>query len=112
MVVSWGETFTEDTRMNVSGLSSALSAIQRQSEAMDRAAARVARAGLEDTVDAPSAPSPVGAPSAGSDDLVTGTVDSLVASSLFTAALRLAQTTNENITAALRLGGYLAEQPQ
>ena len=94
--------------MNVSGMSSALSAIQRQSEAMNRAAARIARAGLEDSVDAAPEAAAVSAVSSG-DELISASVDSLVARSLFTAALRLAQTTNENITAALRLGGYATE---
>jgi len=95
--------------MNVSGLSSALSAIQRQSEALNRAAARIARAGLTDSVEESDAASPTNAVSTGGD-LVAGTVDSLVARSLFTAAVRLAETTNENINAALRLGGYVSEQ--
>ena len=94
--------------MNVSGLSSAFSVIQRQSEAMNRAAARIARVGLQDSVEAAPGAAAASAVSGG-DELISATVDSLVARSLFTAALRLAQTTNENITAALRLGGYVSE---
>jgi hypothetical protein len=94
--------------MDVSRLSSALSAIQIQSQAMDRAAARIARSGLEASVDA--SVDPTVAESMSGDDLVGATVDGLVASRLFTAAVRLAQTTNENIMAALRIGGYMTEQ--
>ncbi len=94
--------------MNVSGLSSALSAIQRQTQAMDSAAARIARAGLQANVDGRVDPTTAEAASA-SEDLVLASVDSLVARNLFSAAVRLAQTTNENITAALRIGGYMAE---
>ena len=61
------------------------------------------------SVDAAAASTGVEAISAESD-LISGTVDGLVASRLFTAAVRLAQTTNENIIAALRIGGYMTEQ--
>lgn len=95
--------------MNVSRLSSALTAIQIQSQAMDRAAARIARSGLEASVDASTDPT-VAESMSGDGDLVGATVDGLVAARLFTAAVRLAQTTNENIMAALRIGGYMTEQ--
>ena len=95
--------------MSISGLSSALSAIQRQSQAMDRAADRIARSGLENSVDVPTDSSAVASMST-DGDLIAGTVEGMVASRLFVAALRLAQTTNENIIAALRIGGHMAEQ--
>jgi hypothetical protein len=75
---------------------------------MDRAAARIARAGLNDQVDAPTDPTAVETSTVGGD-LVSAMVDSLVARRLFTAGVRLAQTANENIATALRVGGYISE---
>ncbi|MEP7344874.1 MAG: hypothetical protein ABI877_06400 [Gemmatimonadaceae bacterium] len=94
--------------MNVTGTSGALSAIQRQLQVMDQAAARVARAGLQDAGDPTETSTSVAA--SAEDDFISGTVDGLVAQRMFTAAVRLAETTNENIIAVLRLGGYMAEQ--
>jgi hypothetical protein len=93
--------------MPISSISGAFGALQRQSTAMDRAAAKVARAGL-------GSPSPETDESerpetASTDLLLDGVSESLVARRMFTAAVRLAQTTNENILAALRIGGYSPE---
>ena len=93
--------------MAISSISGALGALQRQSTAMDRAAAKTARAGLG----SPSADPDESERSAAAsgDSLLDGATESIVARRMFTAAVRLAQTTNENIIAALRIGGYSAE---
>lgn len=72
---------------------------------MNRAAERIARAGLSDPGDSESPAKQV----CGSDELIAGTVESLVARSQFVAAVRLAQVANDNVFETLRLGGYLAD---
>lgn len=91
--------------MNISGSSNALSALQRGSAAVDRAASRIASAGVSD----PSAGTAPAVEAGGQDDLAGANVDMMVATHMFMAAVRLAQTTNENVLAALRLGGYQAD---
>lgn len=92
--------------MNVPGLSSALSALQRGSAAMDRAAERIARGGLTDAAAvAPDDASTVVAP----DELAGPLVDAAMAKALFMAAVRMAESANENIATVLSLGGYGGE---
>ena len=93
--------------MAISGISSALSAIQRQTLALDTAAGNVARAGLPTNESAPNEAGDEGV--AGSDGLAQGMVDVLVATRMLSAAFKLAQTTNENLLAGLRAGGYFPE---
>ncbi|MFN8581719.1 MAG: hypothetical protein U0163_12175 [Gemmatimonadaceae bacterium] len=92
--------------MNISGLSSALAALQRGSAAVDRAASRVASVGLTDPESSAAAST---VESGAQDDMASANVDLIVSTHMFMAAVRLAQTTNENVLAALRLGGYSAD---
>lgn len=89
--------------MTVNGLSSALSAITRQTDAADRAATKIAR--IDSSTEAPRGP----APEASSDSvaqLAAGTVEMMVARRMFTAAVKMAQTMNEGIAEAIRVGDY------
>jgi hypothetical protein len=90
--------------MPISSISGALGALQRQSTAVDRAAAKIARSGLGSKSSNPDESDRADA--AAGDLLMDGVTESLVARRMFTAAVRLAQATNENIIAALRIGGY------
>lgn len=91
--------------MTVNGVSSGLSAINRQSAAMDRAAEKIARAS---TAAGQASPTPAGAgvAQAGETQLLDGTVEMMVAKRMFTAAVKMAQTANEGVMEALRVGGY------
>ena len=91
--------------MTIQGVSAGRAAITRQREAMDRAAEKIARATSATTP-------PDGAPGATSADsvstLLVGTVELMVAKRMFTAAVKMAQTANEGVVEALRVGGYSA----
>jgi len=93
--------------MAVSGISSAISAVQRQTLALDTAAAKVVQAGLPQTASTPS--EGVEANSDAPDGLAQGMVDVIVATRMLGAALRLAEMMNENVLAGIQAGGYLAD---
>lgn len=96
--------------MTISGISSGLSALRRQSAALDRAAEHLAKAASTDVFDARSSQpgSQPGAEAIGAREsgLVDGTVELLVARRMFSAALKVAQAANAGIGEALRLGDY------
>ena len=95
--------------MGISGISSSLAAIRAQSAAIDRAAERVSRAGLNDvpTAGGEAAPESAVLQSSGQDpDLVDGMVGMLVAKRMFTAAIHTAQSMNEAMFETVKLGGY------
>lgn len=89
--------------MAVEGISGALSAIQRQSHAVDQAGAKIARAGLP-TADAANGQAEVRPESEGSDLLLQGITESMMARSAFVASIKLAQVANENVATALEIG--------
>lgn len=88
--------------MTVNGLSGALSGIQRQTNALDRAAERVTRATTAEQAPREQA----GVEESGASELASGMVETLVARRMLSAALKMAQTANEGIMEALRVGGY------
>ena len=91
--------------MTIQGVSSGLSGINRQREAMDRAAEKIARATIASSSGAPGTD---GASADSVNALVTGTVEQMVATRMLTAAIKMAQTVNEGVFEALRVGGYSA----
>ena len=91
--------------MTIQGVSSGLSAVTRQREAMDRAAEKIARATIATTA-GPGSPDVSSLDSVSA--LVDGTVEQMVAMRMFTAAIKMAQTVNEGVFEALRVGGYSA----
>jgi hypothetical protein len=92
--------------VTISGISSGLSALRRQSAALDRAADHLAKAASTDVSDAPTSQPNAGAIGAQANGSVDGTVELLVAKRMFSAALKVAQAANEGIGEALRLGDY------
>lgn len=94
--------------MAISGLSSALSAIQRQNAALERASDKIARATTAESgaSQAPTSQAEADALESQGAALVDGTVEMMVARRMFTASLKMAQVANEGITEALRLGDY------
>lgn len=89
--------------MAVEGINGALSAIHRQSLAVDQAAAKIARAGLPTAGPASGQPE-VNAEAEGGDLLLQGITESIVARSNFVASIKLAQVANENVATALDIG--------
>ncbi len=89
--------------MTINPLNSSLAGIQRQGAALDRAAEKIARATLRPEPGATSSRETPEAPEARLDQ---GLVDAMVARRMFTAAVRMAQSANEGIIEALRVGGY------
>jgi hypothetical protein len=89
--------------MTINPLNSHLAGIQRQGAALDRAAEKIARASLRPEQGAPSKARPAEAEEARMDQ---GLVEAMVAKRMFTAAVRMAQSANEGISEALRIGGY------
>lgn len=73
---------------------------------MDRAADKIARASAIDVSETAFTPVEAEAIASSESALVDGTVEMIVASRMFSAALKVAQTTNEGILESLRLGGY------
>ncbi|MEO6446440.1 MAG: hypothetical protein ABIZ91_08835 [Gemmatimonadaceae bacterium] len=94
--------------MTINAISSGLAGMQRQSQAMDRAAEKVARASLTDVTKAPETQEQAETIGAQESALVDGTVEMMVAKRMFTAALKVAQTANEGIMESLRIGNYEA----
>lgn len=95
--------------MGIGGISSSLAAIRAQSAAMDRAAERVSRAGLNDVPSAAGEGAPESAvlqPPGQDHDLVDGMVGMLVAKRMFTAAIHTAQSINEAMFETVKLGDY------
>lgn len=92
--------------MTVNGVSSALSGINRQSAAMDRAAEKIARATTTAPARTPDTPEAASAAQASETQLLDGTVEMMVAKRMFTAAVKMAQNANEGVAEALRVGGY------
>ncbi|MGQ0646164.1 MAG: hypothetical protein ACT4P7_01265 [Gemmatimonadaceae bacterium] len=92
--------------MTVNSVSSGLSAIHRQSAAMDRAAEKIARATTGTPVEAATSPEAASAVQDQESQLADGTVEMMVARRMFTAAVKTAQVANEGVMEALRLGGY------
>jgi hypothetical protein len=96
--------------MAVSRISTLSTAISNSTRLMDRAAATIARAGLEGDValvDGSGAPT---ATAQGSDALGEGMVQMIVARSTFTASLRLADITNDMMLETLQLAGYAVDR--
>jgi hypothetical protein len=89
--------------MTINPLNSHLSGIQRQGAALDRAAEKIARATLRPEQGAAPRPDVV---ETSETQLDQGLVEVLVARRMFTAAVRMAQSANEGIGEALRVGGY------
>lgn len=92
--------------MTINAISSGLAGMQRQSHAMDRAAEKVARASVTDVTMAPGTQEQAETIGAQESALVDGTIEMMVATRMFTAALKVAQTANEGIMEALRIGNY------
>jgi hypothetical protein len=92
--------------MAINAISSSLTAIQRQSASMDRAAEKIARSTTSNVTDAPTNAKEAEALSSQETDLVGGTIDMMVSRRMFTAALKMAAVANEGISEALRVGGY------
>lgn len=91
--------------MSINSIPSSAAGIQKQSAALDRAASRMVRATLAERPAAPSAPGAVQSAEA-PPELAQATVDLMVSKRMFTAAVRMAQTANEGILEALKVGGY------
>lgn len=89
--------------MTINPLSSSLSGIQRQQAALDKAAEKISRATLQTERASGGGPS---APEVNEARLDQGLVEAMVARRMFTAAVRMAQSANEGIVEALRVGGY------
>ncbi|MBK8250342.1 MAG: hypothetical protein IPK85_23545 [Gemmatimonadetes bacterium] len=89
--------------MTINPLNSHLAGIQRQGAAMDKAAEKIARASLRPEQGATSKAGPAEAEESRMDQ---GLVEAMVAKRMFTAAVRMAQSANEGISEALRIGGY------
>jgi hypothetical protein len=96
--------------MAINAISSSLTALQRQSAAMDRAAEKVARATSTNVTDAPTNAKDAEAVQAQETNLLDGTVDMMVSKRMFSAALKMAAAANEGISEALRIGGYDSAQ--
>ena len=92
--------------MAISAISSGMAAVQRQSVAMDRAAEKIARAASSDVSDVAQTQEQADAIGAQESGVVDGTVELMVAKRMFTAALKMAQSANEGIMEALRIGNY------
>lgn len=92
--------------MAINAISSSLTAIQRQSASMDRAAEKVARATTTNVTDAPANAKEAEALAAQETGLLDGTVEMMVSKRMFSAALKMAAAANEGISEALRIGGY------
>lgn len=91
--------------MSINSVSSSSAGIQKQSAALDRAASRMVRATLAERPSVAPAASGV-TPAEAPPELAQATVDLMVSKRMFTAAVRMAQTVNEGITEALKVGGY------
>ena len=89
--------------MTINPLTSHLAGIQRQGAAMDRAAEKIARASLRTDQGAEKKAGPAETEETRLDQ---GLVEAMVAKRMFTAAVRMAQSANEGISEALRIGGY------
>lgn len=89
--------------MSIDALSSSLGAIQRQSDAVGRAAEKIERATLDT-----SRPDQAAVEQSRDtiETLAGGSVELMVARRMFSAAIKMAQTANEGIFEALRIGGY------
>lgn len=96
--------------MAINAISSSLTAIQRQSAAMDRAADKVSRATTANVSEAPTNARDAEALATQEAGLLDGTVEMMVSKRMFTAALRMAAAANEGIGEALRMGGYDSAQ--
>lgn len=91
--------------MALNSINNSGSALQRQAAAVDRAASRLVRATLSEngkaTPEGPRQPVAEEAP-----QIPSATVELLVSRRMFTAAVRMAETVNEGIVEALKVGGY------
>lgn len=96
--------------MAINAISSSLTAIQRQSASMDKAAEKVARSTTGNVTDAPTNARQAEELATQESGLLDGTVQMMVSKRMFTAALKMAATANEGISEALRLGGYDSAQ--
>lgn len=96
--------------MAINAISSALSAVQRQSASVERAAEKVARATAVNVSDAPTNSREADVLASQEAGLLDGTVDMMVSKRMFSAALRMAAAANEGISEALRLGDYDSAQ--
>jgi hypothetical protein len=96
--------------MAINGVSSGLTAIQRQAASMDRAAEKIAKSSITDVSQAPTNAAEAEAIGAQESGMVDGTVEMMVAKRMFSAALKMAATANEGIMEALRIGDYDSAQ--
>ena len=92
--------------MAINGITNSLSAIQRQTAAMDRAADKITRATGSNVSSTPATPAEAAEVASQESGMVDGTVEMIVATRMVSAALKMAQTANEGILEALRGGGY------
>ncbi|MGQ0765755.1 MAG: hypothetical protein ACT4OZ_08830 [Gemmatimonadota bacterium] len=93
--------------MKVDGLTAALDGLTRQLDAHARAAARVQRATLDaDGARLESAAERRDVVEVHYSSLLTGQLEALLARRMFSAALKLAQATNEGIVENLRSSDY------
>lgn len=90
--------------MTINSISSGAGAIQKQGAALDRAASRVLRATIAESH--PETAKREAGASEAPVRLEDATVDLMVAKRMFTAAVRMAQTANEGVMEAIRVGGY------
>lgn len=95
--------------MAINGVSAALSAVQRQLAAFDRAVADATRVGLRDAL-----PGAAGPTDAVDGDNGAQPIDDigrqLIARHAFNASIRIARVANENILTVLAEGGHEVEQ--
>ena len=96
--------------MAISAVSSGLAALQRQSVAMDRAADKINRATSTDITEVLETQDQAESIGSQESGLVDGTVELMVAKRMFTVALKMAQTANEGIMEALRIGNYVGAE--
>jgi len=96
--------------MAINAISSSLTAIQRQTASMDRAADKIARATTSNVTDAPTNAREAETLASQESGMIDGTVEQMVAKRMFSAALRMAQSANEGISEVLRIGGYDSAQ--
>jgi hypothetical protein len=91
--------------MALNSISNSGSALQRQAAAVDRAASRLVRATLSDHEKRGSGPGQAASVTE-TPQLPSATVELLVSRRMFTAAVRMAESVNEGIVEALKVGGY------
>jgi hypothetical protein len=92
--------------MAINGISSLLSSLRSQSQAVDRAAERIVSAGSIDVARVPDSDAEALAAESADLELIGGAVQLMVARRAFSAAVRAAQVSNETLAETLEIAGY------